>query len=225
MKKNRYNSWDIFLKEVVDTANKSSNLEQLFNLSSKETIVYVSKIIAVGWGVFSAVVAILALSGPIFLFAIGGLGVTPIGIALIALFGVSLTPILKVLYKNKQLPLAINQVGKKFKPSFDSILCSDYSEKEELNKQIDLLLLEAVKELISLAKNEAEKLKVKYLFEKTTDILEDTDKKNVTESEIEKILEVEFDKKQEELKLKAKEILQMITKNEASNTLDNKKFA
>jgi len=165
----RYTSWDKFMVDVVDTADSTVDLKELFDLTSMDVVKIILKILVAGWLIFNAVVLLLSLAFPGFLVALGSFSVTPAGVVVLAIFGISMIATMRLLYKNRQLPIAIKKVGDNNKDKYHSVRENRANNKALLVQEIDALLFKAVNELISLAKNQAESLKAKALaktFEK-----------------------------------------------------------
>ena len=155
--------------DVVDTANSTINLEELFDLTSLEVVKIILKLLVAGWLIFNAVVLLLSLAFPAFLAALASFSLTPLGVAVLAIFGVSMVAIMRLLYKNRQLPIAIKKVGDSNKEKYYSIRAEYANDIPVLVREIDGLLFKAVDDLIARAKNQAEALKARALtatFEK-----------------------------------------------------------
>nr|VFK25296.1 MAG: hypothetical protein BECKMB1821G_GA0114241_101231 [Candidatus Kentron sp. MB]VFK31475.1 MAG: hypothetical protein BECKMB1821I_GA0114274_10242 [Candidatus Kentron sp. MB]VFK75526.1 MAG: hypothetical protein BECKMB1821H_GA0114242_10251 [Candidatus Kentron sp. MB] len=165
----RYTSWDQFMMDVVDTADSTVNLKELFDLTSMEVVKIIVKILAAGWLIFHAVVLLLSLAFPSFIVALGSFSATPVGVVMLIIFGISMIKIMRLLYKNRQLPVAIKKVGDNNKDKYHFIRENRVNSRALLAQEIDSLMFKAVNELISLARNQAESLKAKALakiFEK-----------------------------------------------------------
>ena len=122
----KYNNFENFMSAVINEADNISRNRRGYPLyeaydAPERVIVIVSKIIDNGWTKFVAVVALLALGpfafGAAFLAFIGN----PIGIALgIALAAYGGVKAIKYLYENRKLPLAIKEVGDRYKSRFEA---------------------------------------------------------------------------------------------------------
>lgn len=112
---NKYDSFEIFMVDVVNKANSISNLNELFDVKYEELVSTLTRIIkSAGWWAFAGLCVLLA-AGPIaFGIGIGTFLLTPVGIAIAAVLGVAAATIIRQLYKNKELPLAIKRVGSKY---------------------------------------------------------------------------------------------------------------
>lgn len=140
----RYYSFNIFMDDVIKRANQRVNLEELFAVKNGDVIGIISTLISKGgWEVFIAVVAFLLL-GPVgFALAMGGLLSNPLGWILTTILGVAAIVSIRVLYQNKELPIAVKEVGEEFKPR--------WSKVEGNQTQIDILVEEAANRLIDKA--------------------------------------------------------------------------
>lgn len=146
----KYNNYGQFMIAVLDEAEKKglqhgiSDLIKLFGLSdsSSAVISIIYKILEVGgWRAFAATCALLVL-GPIAFaaalgaFVLGGIGA--IVVAALAIYGG--IKAIRLLYTYKATPLAILEVGKRYKSRFDD-------HKDEIT-YIDQLIDEASDDLI-----------------------------------------------------------------------------
>ncbi|NJN13676.1 MAG: hypothetical protein HC815_39620 [Richelia sp. RM1_1_1] len=212
-KMSRYTSWDQFMVDVVDTADSTVNLKELYDLTNHEIVMIIGKILATSWLIFNAVVLLLSLAFPSFLIALGSFSLTPPGIALVLIFGVSMVAAMKLMYENKQLPLAIKKVGDNNKDKYNSIREKYVYDRFTLVEEIDNLLFDSIKELISLAKNQAEAMKAKAIagtFEKIYLAFDTPDINDVIEcaTDIGKAaLEVEKENMKESAEHKIKQLL------------------
>lgn len=132
------------MDDVIKRANQRVNLEELFAVKNGDVIGIISTLISKGgWEVFIAVVAFLLL-GPVgFALAMGGLLSNPLGWILTTILGVAAIVSIRVLYQNKELPIAVKEVGEEFKPR--------WSKVEGNQTQIDILVEEAANRLIDKA--------------------------------------------------------------------------
>ncbi len=131
---NRYDSFEIFMVDVVNKANSISNLNDLFDVKYEALISTMTNIIKSGWWVFVGLCVLLA-AGPIaFGIGLGAFLLTPIGLVIAAVLGVTAAAILKQIYKNRELPLAIKRIGSNYEqrwkdakgniPTIDSLFTS-----------------------------------------------------------------------------------------------------
>lgn len=147
----QYNNYGQFMVAVLDEAEKKGlqhgipNLTKLFGLSdsSSTVIPIIYKILEVGWGAFAATCALLVL-GPIAFtaalaaFVLGGIGI--VIVAALAIYGGAKA--IRLLYTYKATPLAILEVGKRYKARFDA-------HTDEM-PYIDNLIDEASNDFISI---------------------------------------------------------------------------
>ena len=147
----KYYSFNIFMDEVVNTANSRVNLEELFALDSGDIIKIISNILITGgWTGFVAVVFLLLLGSVAFIVALGTFGLTPPGLVIFTIFGVATIPTLKTLYQNRELPIAVKEVGEEFKPKWERV--------EGNTDKVNALLSEAVDSLIKKARDKQKQL-------------------------------------------------------------------
>jgi len=131
--------------------SRKLQLNKLFDIQNEEVLAIVVKVIGKGWWVFAAVVALLSLSSPVFFFAALSFLSNPAGIVVVALLGVGAAASLRVLYRNRELPLAIKDIGSKYKPKYEKIISGSTAE-ESRRREIDELTEEAIVSLVSTAK-------------------------------------------------------------------------
>ena len=111
---NKYDSFEIFMVEVVNKANSISNLNDLFDVKYESLISFLTQIIKLGWWAFVALCALLALGPITFGISIGSFLLTPPGLIIGGVLGVAAATIIRQIYRNKELPLAIKHVGSKY---------------------------------------------------------------------------------------------------------------
>lgn len=102
-----------FYKSLMELLGAKNSYENLFKI--------IVKILEINWESFVAVCALLILGAVAFIaalaaFTVGGIGAVVI-IALAAYGGVKA---IKLLYENKKAPLAIYEVGKRYKDRFNN---------------------------------------------------------------------------------------------------------
>ena len=117
----RYDSFEIFMVDVVNYAESIISLKKLFDLTSASIVEYCIKLISSGWTVFLAVAALLLLGPIVFGITLVSFLLTPIGLIVAAALGVAAAAIIKEMYKNKVLPLAIKKVGEKYKTPWENV--------------------------------------------------------------------------------------------------------
>ena len=145
----RYTSWEHFIVDVVDEANKIENLDNLFDSTSTnlaETIMLI--ITRVGWRPFLILCGLLLLGPWAFWASLTPFLLNPVGLLLTAIFGIATVGIIKNIYANKELPLAIQKIGKQYKPKYSDIVNTAGGRRD----QIDDLLKKAVSDLLHSAK-------------------------------------------------------------------------
>lgn len=142
---NKYNSFEIFMIEVVNTANSISDLNDLFDIKYKALIGYLEEIIKLGWWAFVALCVLLAMGPIAFGIGIGSFLLTPPGLIIGGVLGIAATSIIRQIYKNKELPLAIKRIGSKYE--------NKWKEANGSHNLIDQLLKDAVKDLLYSGKH------------------------------------------------------------------------
>lgn len=148
----RYTSFSDFMTDVVTTANQTQDLNELFDVKNEEVVDIIKKIIRKGWWVFVALATLLSLSAPVFGVSLIAFLANPAGLIIAATLGVGAAVSIRVLYRNKKLPLAIRSVGSEYKPRYERIAGSS-NDNTAKNREIHQLLEEAVISLISKAKS------------------------------------------------------------------------
>ena len=116
----RYYSFNDFMNDVIEEANKISEsrsgcgLEELYHVKLK-TYKAIRMLISEGWGIFIAVVVLLAM-GPLGLgLAIAGFLTTPPGLVVAAVLGVGSVATIKQMYKDRILPQTVRKIGEGYK--------------------------------------------------------------------------------------------------------------
>ena len=143
---NKYDSFEIFMVEVVNKANTISNLNDLFDVKYEALVSHIEKIIKVcGWWAFVALCALLALGPFAFGATLGGFLLTPVGIIVGGVLGIAAATIIRQLYRNRGLPLAIKRVGSKYE--------NKWKEAHGSNTVIDSLFKDAVSDLLHSGKH------------------------------------------------------------------------
>jgi hypothetical protein len=143
-KMSRYYSFNDFMKDVITEADGMTqqrygrSLEECYKVSPK-TLHMVCSLIDNGWWVFTAVVALLAMSMFGFLATLTTFLMTPVGLIVASVLGVAAASKLKQLYHDRVLPQMIERVGRRFKPLWEA---ADGSRS-----RIDRLKEEAAREI------------------------------------------------------------------------------
>lgn len=105
--------------EVVNKANSISDLNELFDVKYDALISTILHIIKTcGWWVFIALCTLLALGPFAFGITMGGFLLTPVGLIIGGVLGIAAATIIRQMYKNKDLPLAIKNVGAKYEDTW-----------------------------------------------------------------------------------------------------------
>lgn len=139
----RYDSFEMFMVDVVTKA-KELGVNQLYDNRFDELIDYCIKMIKYGWWVFAAVCVLLVMGPIAFGVSIASFLLTPPGLIIGGIFGVAVASILRNIYKNKELPLAIKKIGEKYE--------KPYLFAKGNNISIDRLYKSAVDDLMHGAK-------------------------------------------------------------------------
>ncbi len=151
----KYSRFEDFMVAVVKTSDATclqrygQSLNDLYKVKSSTLVAAIFALIDKGWGVFLAVTALLLLGPIAFPAALAAFGLNPIGliaVSILAAFG-GITMI-RTMYQNKKLPLAIRETGNKYKPIFKSY--QNYSENQLIEK-VNILEKDASSYLISKA--------------------------------------------------------------------------
>lgn len=114
---NRYDSFEMFMIDVTKKA-KELGVNELYDVTYDTLIEKINTIIKYGWWVFLALCILLAMGPFMFGISLGSFLLTPAGIIVGGVLGLAAATILKELYKNRSLPLAIKAVGDEFEPKY-----------------------------------------------------------------------------------------------------------
>ncbi len=140
----RYYSFNDFMNDVIEEANKISEsrsgcgLEELYHVKLK-TYKAIRMLISEGWGIFIAVVVLLAM-GPLGLgLAIACFLTTPPGLVVAAVLGVGSVATIKQMYKDRILPQTVRKIGEGYK--------TRWNQNEGNRIRIDNMVKEAAEEL------------------------------------------------------------------------------
>lgn len=146
----RYYSFNDFMNDVLELSNEyarqrnSCGLEDLYQVSSS-TYTAILMLIGHGWGLFTWVVALLALGWVALCLALGGALTTPIGWTVVAVLGGGAAVTIKNMYKDRILPNTVKEVGERYKPLWEKV--------EGNSTEVDELRCRAAEELYHRAKN------------------------------------------------------------------------
>ncbi len=147
----RYTAFNLFMVDLVKAANETCDLNELFEIKSSEVLEIILEILRQGWWVFVALAAILSLSGIAFATSLVTFLLSPPGIMIAVAIGVSASAALWELYRDRELPIAIKEVGSKYKPLYEQIQNSE-KKTDVRHQKIDSLLEDGVIALVSKAK-------------------------------------------------------------------------
>lgn len=144
----RYYNFADFMTDVINEAdsisrqNHNRGLEKLFAVSS-DTLDTVTLVIGVSWYAFLMVVGLLLLGSFGFFAALVAFMSSPVGIAVAAALGIGAFAKIKKMYQEKVLPIAVKDVGEKYKSRWESVRGNQSA--------IDKLRTEASEELYNKA--------------------------------------------------------------------------
>lgn len=122
----RYYSFNDFMTDVINEADELAlkrndrHLEDLFRVSHSTTQAVISLIENGGWAVFIAVAALFAFGSFGIIGAIIAFLVTPVGLIVAAILGVSAAAVIRQMYKDRVLPNAVKSVGEEFKDRWEN---------------------------------------------------------------------------------------------------------
>ena len=152
---NIYYSFNDFMKQVINKADNISRqnhhlgIEELFNVSLT-TLNAIMSLIGEGWPVFLAVVALFALGYIGFFAAITAFLLSPIGIVVALVLGAGAAKIIKIMYKERILPLAVRDVGEKYKSRWENADNNPYVIDNLLNDAANDLYQKAYRQAVAL---------------------------------------------------------------------------
>ena len=107
-------------------------------------------LIGEGWPVFLAVVALFALGYIGFFAAITAFLLSPIGIVVALVLGAGAAKIIKIMYKERILPLAVRDVGEKYKSRWENADNNPYVIDNLLNDAANDLYQKAYRQAVAL---------------------------------------------------------------------------
>lgn len=110
----RYDSFAVFMAEVVQETKQCVVDPEKFGDS---WTVAANALTSVGWRGFLIICGLLTLGAIAFGVALPAFLLTPVGLLVMAIGGGA---IMWTLWRNKKLPLAVEKVGKEFKPRYDA---------------------------------------------------------------------------------------------------------
>jgi hypothetical protein len=149
---NRYDSFNIFMVDLIKAANTACDLNELFEVKGSDVVEIIIEIIRQGWWVFTALTVVLSLSGLAFGASVSAFLMSPPGMIIALIVGASVSVTLWSLYRNRKLPLAIKEVGSQCKPLYEKLHENENNVAVRCQK-IDELLEYGAVALVSKAKH------------------------------------------------------------------------
>lgn len=145
----KYNNFESFVTSVIEESNNKCRTRFAYSLAEafqapSSVFQMILKIVSSGWTFFLALVALLTLGPIAFAISLTAFTLSPMGVVVItalAVFGG--IEAIRILYKNRILPMAIKDMGEEYKHRFQTHI-NDIS-------YIDNLINEASEFLISRA--------------------------------------------------------------------------
>ena len=119
--KSRYDSFSVFMAEVVKNSKNGINYKvaTVVTHAILEVLNYTGKILdTLSWGDFLGLCGFLALGKIAFAAVIITIVCSPIGVALATICYEGASTALWCLYKNRELPFAIKEIGNKYKDKY-----------------------------------------------------------------------------------------------------------
>lgn len=122
----KYYSFNDFMDRVIERANQislaqnSRSLEDLFDVNHL-TYESTRKLVSYGWAVFVTVVVFLLSMGSVgIVLGIAAFLATPVGAVVAVVLGTGAVVTLRQMYKDRILPMAVRDIGEKYKPRWHS---------------------------------------------------------------------------------------------------------
>jgi len=133
--KSRYDDFDIFLKDVVETAKTRSDvLKQIYDISNMHILIIIIWILSVaGFSVLTALTASLVLGWLGFVIEIPILLGNPVGWAILGIFGSATVSTLWKIYRDRKIVMAVSNLGKRVKPSW-KLLLRTQAKREDFDR-------------------------------------------------------------------------------------------
>ncbi len=143
--KNRYNDFDTFLKEVVETAkNRSDILKRTYDIRNMHILVIIIWILSIaGFTILAGLSTSLVLGWLGFSIQIPILLSNPVGWAILGIFGSATVSTLWKVYRDRKIVMAVANLGKRLKPLWKLLL-----RKQAKREDFDRLHKEAVTALL-----------------------------------------------------------------------------
>ena len=152
---NKYRRFEDFMVSVVKTADilskelHNKSLNELYQVKAEKIQKAALALITKGWWLFIATTTLLLLGPAGFVTALAAFLSSPAGWAAAAILAsVGGGAVIRTMYQNKKLPLAIRETGKRYKATFKSYQAFSGSE---LHDKVDNLEQEASNYLVAKA--------------------------------------------------------------------------
>lgn len=145
----KYNSFESFMQAVINESDRKCRsrhgqpLTEAFHVSVN-TVTAITSIIGKGWWVLVALVSILTLGYFGFAAALVAFCTTPAGIAVLAVMGVLGVGGIRVLYKERVLPIAVKETGEQYKSEFNNHKNETYYIDRMIDRASDTLIHKAI---------------------------------------------------------------------------------
>lgn len=135
----KYDRFEDFMQTVINEADSKCQRRHHVSLayayeSDASIVTMISKIIDNGWYLLIALTAILVLGPLAFGVAVGAFVLTPPGMIIVGLLTVfGGIAAVRVLYKNRSLPLAVKSIGTEYEDRFKSHV----NDRQYIDRLID----------------------------------------------------------------------------------------
>lgn len=136
----KYTSFGEFMKESI---SRAKNID---DFGKADIFGILMKILpAIGWQGFLALIVLINMGGWALGISLAGFLATPIGLAVVAVLGVSAAIAIKKLYSERTIPLAVKAVGNRLRPKYNEL------KSNRDTKSIDALCDECARQIVSEA--------------------------------------------------------------------------
>ena len=145
----KYNRFEDFMQTVINEADRKckyryeKSLNEAFNVGTN-TITVIKAIINKGWWVLVALVGLLVLGGWGFAATLVAFCSTPAGIIVLAVLAGAGIGGVRVLYKERVLPIAVKETGDQYKSDFSNHLNDTSYIDKLIDRASDYLIYKAI---------------------------------------------------------------------------------